>query len=121
MKLWTDIAAFISEIKPFLSTAFTAGVAGAIVSLAFDIKDGRAKVGLVDVVIVVVSGGLTAQHAEEVVIMYIPGWATFISFLIGMTAIFVVGGIISMAKSFARDPLGFIGRFGDALKRLRGK
>jgi hypothetical protein len=93
-----------------VKTAFLiAGFAGGIASLSF-VKELTAK----QAVLAVLTGALTAGYATPIVLHYFggpsgPSYENGAAFVIGLTAMNIIPGLLKLSEIFKRDPRSFIG------------
>lgn len=89
-----------------------AGVAGGVVSLSF-IKE----LTKLQAVTSVVTGALTAGYQTPMAIQYLsltsPEAQNCAAFVIGLTAMNIIPGLLKLSEMFKRDPRRFLGGNGD--------
>ena len=90
--------------------SLVAGFAGAIISLSFLRELTKTQAAMA-----VLTGTVSTGYLTPLISLYIP--ATIpelsLSFLVGLTAMNVIPGILKLSELFKKNPASFIGKGGD--------
>lgn len=88
--------------------AMVAGFAGGVVSLSF-VKELTAR----QAIMAVLTGAITAAYGTPAVVHYfgsgVQSYENGIAFVIGLTAMNIIPGLLKLSEIFKRDPRAFIG------------